>query len=387
MKIVADQNMLMVDHFFGEFGRISYVPGRDLCPADIVDADILLVRSVTQVNQALLENSSVSFVGSATIGTDHIDRDYLAQRGIAFAYAPGCNADAVVQYDLSVISRLQANWLHSTVGIVGCGNVGGRLYRALTKLGVSCNAYDPFLGPDSGFNLVDFDSLLNSDIICVHTPLTQSGPYPTEHLFNRQVLAQIDPASLLLNAGRGAVIDNAALLELLESGSGLRVALDVWEDEPCVSVPLMDRVAMATPHIAGYSVEGKVRGTEMLADAFKALSSSKANTDTELGIEKDIDSLEEKSKSAPALTPVTAETVSELILASYDVAEDDLRMRNALANSSDIGQTFDRLRKQYPERHEFGCYQLSASGLTGGTAAARAELKEQALKLGFIYSA
>ncbi|UVW34050.1 4-phosphoerythronate dehydrogenase [SAR92 clade bacterium H455] len=363
MKIVADQNMLMVDQFFGEFGTITYVPGRSLCAADIAGADILLVRSVTQVNKALLEGSSVSFVGSATIGTDHIDQDYLAQNGIAFAYAPGCNADAVVQYDLSVLSRLQANWLRSTVGIVGCGNVGGRLYRALTNLGVSCTVYDPFLSADSGFNLADFDTVLGSDVICVHTPLTTIGPHPTEHLFNAEVLARIDSGSLLINAGRGAVIDNAALLQLLESGSPLRVALDVWEEEPGISLPLMERVALATPHIAGYSVEGKARGTEMLAEAFKRLNHGDVNT------------LADQPKSVSRLA---AETLSELLLASYDVADDDLRMREALNNSSDVALTFDLLRKQYPERHEFSCYAFSGSAGEG-----QPELKAQALKLGF----
>ena len=363
MKIVADQNMLMVDQFFGEFGTISYVAGRTICAADIADADILLVRSVTQVNQALLEGSSVSFVGSATIGTDHIDQDYLAQQGIAFAYAPGCNADAVVQYDLSVLSRLQPNWQQSTVGIVGCGNVGGRLYKALTNLGVSCRVYDPFLSPDSGFNLVGFDTVLDSDIICVHTPLTISGPHPTRHLFNAEVLARINPGSLLINAGRGAVINNAALLQLLESGSPLRVALDVWEGEPTVSLALMKKVSLATPHIAGYSVEGKARGTEMLAEAFNRLTDA------------DADRLAEQPQTVAKLA---AGTLSELILASYDVAEDDIRMREALNASSDTALTFDLLRKQYPERHEFSCYALSSNA-----EGAQPELRAQALKLGF----
>ncbi|MDB4352587.1 4-phosphoerythronate dehydrogenase [Porticoccaceae bacterium] len=363
MKIVADQNMLMVEQCFGAFGTISYVPGRSICAADIADADMLLVRSVTQVNKALLEGSSISFVGSATIGTDHIDQEYLAQSGIEFAYAPGCNADAVVQYDLSVLSRLQPNWQQCTVGIVGCGNVGGRLYRALSNLGVSCNVYDPFLNADSGFNLTDFDTVLASDIICVHTPLTTSGPHPTKHLFNAEVLARIDPDSLLINAGRGAVVDNTALLELLESGSPLRVALDVWEGEPRVSLPLMRKVSLATPHIAGYSVEGKARGTEMLAQAFKRLIDVEPYT------------LAEQPKTVAKLR---AETLSELILESYDVSQDDLRMRQAMAASSDIALTFDLLRKQYPERHEFSCYKFSSD-----TEATQPELKAQALKLGF----
>ena len=229
---------------------------------------MLLVRSVTRVDRTLLEGSAVAFVGSATIGTDHVDQAYLAEQGIRFAHAPGCNANAVVQYDLSVLSNLQPDWQSCTVGIVGCGNVGGRVYRTLKSLGVNCRVYDPFLSAEQIPDLVDFQSVLAADIICVHTPLTTEGPFPTEHLFNAEVLAGLGENTLLINAGRGAVIDNGALLEHLKSGSKLRVALDVWEPEPNINPGLLEQVLLATPHIAGYSREGKIRGTEMLAEDY-----------------------------------------------------------------------------------------------------------------------
>jgi erythronate-4-phosphate dehydrogenase len=340
----------MVDGFFGHLGEIEYIHGRQISPADVADADLLLVRSVTRVDRALLEGSSVAFVGSATIGTDHVDQNYLAEQGIRFAHAPGCNANAVVQYDLSVLSNLQPDWLNCSVGIVGCGNVGGRLYGALKSLGVTCRVYDPFLNADQNPDLVDFETLLKTDIICVHTPLTIDGPFPTKHLFDAEVLASLGENTLLINAGRGAVIDNLALLNLLESGSRLRVALDVWEPEPNINCNLLERVLLATPHIAGYSLEGKVRGTEMLAEDYSKWR------------EEPIAKLTDTTECQGVAGIVQGENLSKIILEAYDVVDDDLRMRTAIAdavghpegNRDDrVAEAFDRLRKEYPQRHEF----------------------------------
>jgi erythronate-4-phosphate dehydrogenase len=347
LKIVADQNMLMVAELFGQLGTIEYLPGRQISAADVADADILLVRSVTRVDKALLEGSSVSFVGSATIGTDHVDQAYLSEQSIRFAHAPGCNANAVVQYDLSVLSHLQADWQNRTLGIVGCGNVGGRVYRALKSLGVECRVYDPFLTTEQNPDLTDFKSVLAADIICVHTPLTVDGPFPTKHLFNADILASLSEDTLLINAGRGAVIDNTALLNLLESGSKLRVALDVWEPEPNINCQLLERVLLASPHIAGYSREGKIRGTEMLAEDYFQWSSGVT------------------SRSAKAVDAdtglVQGENLSAFILASYNVADDDRRMREAIANrSGSVAEVFDRLRKDYPQRREFSYFRIDS---------------------------
>jgi erythronate-4-phosphate dehydrogenase len=347
LKIVADQNMLMVAELFGQLGTIEYLPGRQISAADVADADILLVRSVTRVDKALLEGSSVSFVGSATIGTDHVDQAYLSEQGIRFAHAPGCNANAVVQYDLSVLSHLQADWQNRTLGIVGCGNVGGRVYRALKSLGVECRVYDPFLTTEQNPDLADFKSVLAADIICVHTPLTVDGPFPTKHLFNADILASLSEDTLLINAGRGAVIDNTALLNLLESGSKLRVALDVWEPEPNINCQLLERVLLASPHIAGYSREGKIRGTEMLAEDYFQWSSG-------------VTSRSAKAVDADAGL-VQGENLSAFILASYNVADDDRRMREAIANrSGSVAEVFDRLRKDYPQRREFSYFRIDS---------------------------
>ena len=352
MKIVADQNMPLVEELFGRFGKAELLPGRDISAADLADADVLLVRSVTQVNEHLLAGSTVKFVGSATIGTDHIDCDYLSEKAISFAHAPGCNARAVVQYDLSVFCRLQPDWRTKEIGIIGCGNVGGRLYLTLKALGVSCRVYDPFLTQEKVADLVDFADVLETEIICLHTPYTTDGPYPTHHLFDRQALEKLKPGTLLLNAGRGAVIDNAALLDLLEKGADISVALDVWEGEPDLNLQLMNKVNLATPHIAGYSREGKEGGTRMVFEAFC------------------------RWRNAPGFAPLQfpfeqkellrADTVNQAIIESYDVSRDDQCMREAMESlkrqgiesAQTVAQVFDRLRRDYPQRREFSHFKV-----------------------------
>jgi erythronate-4-phosphate dehydrogenase len=351
LKIVADQNMPLAEDLFSPYGEVRLMPGRDICAADIRDADALLVRSVTQINRQLLDGSSVKFVGSATIGTDHIDQEYLASAGIQFAHAPGCNAESVVQYDLSVMCRLVPDWRQKTVGIVGCGNVGGRLYQRLCDLGVRCKVYDPFLSSVDIPDIGNFDRILDCDIICLHTPITVDGAFPTKHLFDRHVLAKLRPDSLLINAGRGAVIDNKALLEAFQAGYRGKVALDVWETEPRVDTELMSYVALATPHIAGYSQEGKRNGTEMVYRAFMAYLAQQPTS--ELG------------RSETSHGALQVHSLNEAILGSYDVALDDQRMRaelytaQASGNLEAVAEGFDRLRRDYPVRRECSYYSVS----------------------------
>ena len=348
-RLVADQNMPLVEALFSHFFDVSLVPGREINSHSIEGAEVLLVRSVTAVNQQLLEGSSVRFVGSATAGTDHVDLDYLAEVGIQFAYAPACNAHAVVQYVLSVLCNLKPDWQQCRVGIVGCGNVGGTLYRQLCDLGVQSLVYDPFLDNSSVADLASFEQVLECDIISIHTPLTTDGPYPTQHLFNRQVLQQIKPTSLLINAGRGAVVDNLALVDLLAGQGQLQVALDVWETEPQINRELLDLVAMATPHIAGYSYEGKARGTLMLFESLVQLYPLDRSLLTDW---------QDSQVSQPLAVPNA--DLNSLLLACYQVRQDDQRLREAIQNAgSDISTAFDQLRKHYPQRREYSHYLVS----------------------------
>ncbi len=358
MKIVADENIADVEAIFAPYGELMTLPGRSMTKEQLADADVLLVRSVTNVNEQLLSGSNVRFVGTATIGVDHLDQHYLRQAGIHYASAPGCNAEGVVQYVLSVFAALLPDWRAKTVGIIGCGNVGGRLYRRLTGLGVKCRCYDPFLSHDQIADLTDLESTLQSDVICLHTPLTRSGPHPTYHLFNEARLRALNPGTLLLNAGRGAVIDNRALLSLIDL-LALRVVLDVWENEPAIDLALLNRVELATPHIAGYSDDGKLRGSLMIRDAL----------DQWLGRKRQATALNSQS------IITQAESLEDALLTSYDVREDDARMRQAMGGVVvDVAQAFDALRKNYPQRLEFSHFRIEPCSGGELSSALQAEL-------------
>jgi len=324
------------------------------------------VRSVTTVNKQLLEGSSVQFVGSATIGTDHIDRQYLQQKGIHFAHAPGCNAEAVVQYMFSAFCTLEPQWRDKTVGIIGCGNVGGRLFHRLSALGVSCEVYDPFLSDAECDSLTGLETALSVDIVCLHTPLTREGQFPTHHMINKEVLEQsLRPGALLINASRGGVIDNLALLAHLKSGADLKVALDVWEGEPEINLDLLRQVKIATPHIAGYSLEGRLRGTQMVRDGMcrsLGLAVDDSLSTLTVGL-----SAGGEGRVADSLMIEKGQGLDQAILASYQVAEDDKQMRRALGEESgkkgvETGLLFDGLRKHYAQRREFSYYSVSGPG-------------------------
>ncbi len=353
MKIVADQNIPLARELFGKFGDIQCLAGREINTSDIVDADILLVRSVTNVNQKLLEGSNVKFVGSCTIGVDHLDIDYLDRQKIQWANAPGCNANAVVQYVLSAMAKAKPDWMKKTIGIIGCGNIGGRLHQRLKKLGVSCLCYDPLLTAEDNENLVSFEEILQADIITCHTPLTKTGPFPTYHLLDSEALNQLKSDVLLINSGRGAAIDNEALLNELEKRP-LSVVLDVWENEPIVNKALIKHIALGTPHIAGYSIEGREQGTFMIyqalcqylempidSDVVNILTNDKANVDNSINeaIENNNINMDER--------------FNRLLLSCYPIEEDDQRLRQV--------DNFDGLRKNYISRREYNHFILPKS--------------------------
>lgn len=358
LTIVADENIPGLDEYFGDLGTLHKVPGRHLSREQLQGADILLVRSVTVVNQALLEGSSVKFVGTATIGTDHLDINYLETQGICWTNAPGCNANSVVDYVLSVISRFpdvlkQLIDGKAILGIVGLGNVGSRLLERFQALSVECLAYDPLINPKSYSELSSFEEVMSSDVICFHTPLTAEGLYPTYHMLGKQQFNRLKPNSLLVNAGRGGAFDNQALKQFirarsLQGNSKVKIALDVWEGEPNIDSELMECVDIATPHIAGYSLDGKMAGTQQIYDAFcKYFQWNNTH------------SISEKQVFELQLTKTQSvvDGLIEAIQAVYDVAEDDRLMRKSVL-TGEVASTFDQLRKNYRERREFSCYHI-----------------------------
>jgi len=336
--ILADENIPLVQTAFSSFGKVHTINGRNLNNADLTQVNILLVRSVTQVNAKLLANSPVNFVGTATIGFDHIDLDYLKQHNIGFANAPGSNATAAAEYVVSALlvlaERQDFKLREKTVGIIGCGNVGSRVLQKLTALGMQCLVHDPL---KAGY--VDLDTVLTADIITLHIPLEKDGDYPTYHLVDNQFLAKLKKSAILINTSRGMVINEAALSRALLSRPDLTVVLDVWKNEPNINRLLLQQVALATPHIAGYSLDGKIRGAEMLYAQI-------------------CDYLQYVPDWQPQIPPppVNQLTFSDTIdddvaihtavMVCYDIRRDDSALRQMTTN-------FDSLRKNYPIRREF----------------------------------
>lgn len=360
MKIVADENIPDLEAFFGQTARILRVPGRSLSAADVRDADALLVRSVTRVDERLLAGSRVGFVGTATIGTDHLDIDWLEREGIAWSSAPGCNAPAVVDYVLGVIALAALEddrpMTDYSVGIVGAGNVGGRLRDRLSALGMSVQVNDPprqAREPEGGFT--SLDRVLGQDVVCLHAPLTHAGDYPSFHLLDDNRLSRLEGNQILISAGRGAVVDNQALLRRLRRKSPPRVALDVWENEPAIDLELSRSVWLGTPHIAGYSLEGRLRGTAMVAEAFERhfnIARSAALADV---------LPQTCSLTLPAAAPGDPRgTLANAILTAYDPSRDSRALADVMTRAEgERAKGFDRLRRDYPVRREFASHTVS----------------------------
>ncbi|HAG03208.1 MAG TPA: 4-phosphoerythronate dehydrogenase, partial [Leclercia adecarboxylata] len=277
MKILVDENMPYARELFSRLGEVKAVPGRPIPVAELDDADALMVRSVTKVNEALLSGKAVKFVGTATAGTDHVDDAWLKQAGIGFSAAPGCNAIAVVEYVFSSLLMLAErdgfSLADRTVGIVGVGNVGSRLQKRLEALGIRTLLCDPpraDRGDEGDFHSLD-ELVAECDVLTFHTPLFKDGPYKSLHLADEALISRLKPGTILINACRGPVVDNAALLKRLDAGQALSVVLDVWEPEPDLNVDLLNKVDIGTAHMAGYSLEGNERGTTQVFEAYSAL--------------------------------------------------------------------------------------------------------------------
>lgn len=349
MLIVADENIPLLDEFFAGFGEIRRLPGRAIDAAAVRNADALLVRSVTPVSRELLAQSKVGFVGTCTIGTDHLDIEHFGAAGITWASAPGCNARGVVDYVLGSILALAEQQgvdpASRSYGVVGAGQVGSRLVAVLRGLGWRVRVCDPPRQAAEGGDYVSLAQILDDcDVISLHTPLDQQ----TRHLIDRSVLARLRTGSWLINASRGAVVDNPALLEVLRERADLQVVLDVWEGEPLVNVELAALCRLATPHIAGYSLDGKLRGTAQIYQAFCAWQQVQPAVELQALLPRQL--LREISLD-PA-TPV-ALALPLLCRAVYDPRRDDADFRRSLRAAPEQRRAaFDQLRKAYPLRRE-----------------------------------
>jgi erythronate-4-phosphate dehydrogenase len=267
----------------------------------------------------------------------------------------------------AALCHLDINWLPVKFGIIGCGNVGGLLYKRLKAQGVDVRCYDPNLTLEQNPDLASLDEVLACDIISMHTPLVTTGPHPSFHLLGRKELMQLKSGAVLINCGRGAVINNQALLDVLTERDDLNVVLDVWEPEPDISLELLDKVLLGSPHIAGYSYDGKLNGTEMIYQALcRHLGQTSASSLGELvpPLSNNELHVDENILKAGDVFQI----VKSLIKQVYDIAADDARLRaqaaQAIAGNVIFGESFDGLRKNYPKRREFHNYQVHVDNVS-----------------------
>lgn len=334
LKIILESHIPYVGDTLHSLGRVLRLPPDRINPQAVADADALIVRTRTRCDASLLASSNVRFVATATIGTDHIDIPWCASRGITVVSAPGCNAPAVAQYVWSVILRLRPQYQSLTIGIVGLGNVGSIVADWARRLGMRVLVSDPPRARKEGSEA--YTSLQHiaaeADIITFHTPLIKDGPDRTLHLADASFFASLRRKPLIINAARGPVVHTQALVDAIGKGLVADAAVDCWEGEPAISTQLLSLAAVATPHIAGYSVEGKQRATVACVSALYRFAGRPIPTDLPIPAE------------SPSKGLVGPDFASR-ILASYNPFTDTDALR------LDPG-AFEQLRNTYPLRHE-----------------------------------
>lgn len=368
MNIVCASSLAMGREVFSTLGRVRVLPEREIDRAAIQDADALVVRSKVRVDAALLEGSRVSFVATATAGTDHVDLAYLEERGIAWASAPGCNANSVAEYIVTALFALAAR--HGgvlegrTVAVVGVGHVGRRVADFARALGLRVVMNDPpraMTEPGGGFLPLE-EILPRADIVTLHVPLEAGGPFPTRGMVDCRFLSMVKPGCTFINASRGEVVDEDALLLAMDQGVVSRSVLDVFATEPRLRVDVARRADLVTPHIAGYSWEGRVKGTLMCYDAacrfFERVPEWRPGGDH---------GAPRGHLDADAAGRTAEDVLSELCRRACPIESDDRALRAGLVEDDiERGRHFQKLRMQYPERYEFPAWNVRLRGADPG---------------------
>ena len=355
MKVVADDKIPFLKGVLEPFADVQYLPGKEITKKDIADADALIVRTRTKCNESLLSGTKVKFIATATIGFDHIDTKWCENNGIAWTNAPGCNSGSVYQYIASVMVSLAAkhnfNLFDRSLGVIGVGNVGKKIVKLGEWLGMRVMLNDPPRERnESTCGFISLDGIIREcDIITCHVPLNLDGKDKTYHLINDKILSRLNKGTILINSSRGEVVDNKSLLNALTNRSRLSGAvLDVWENEPDINIDLLAKLDFATPHIAGYSADGKINGTTMsihaLSRYFGLPLQNWEPTDLPLP--------ENHTFTVDCLKKSIQEVLSEVILHTYKVDEDDARLRKSV-------ETFEKQRGNYPLRREFHAFTLN----------------------------
>lgn len=357
IKIVADNKIPFLKGVFEPFADIEYYPGTEITNDKIIDADALITRTRTKCNESLLNNSSVKLITTATIGYDHIDVEYCYKKGIKWLNAPGCNSTSVMQYISSALYYLAKkdnfNLSDKTIGIIGVGNVGSKVCKAAEIYGMKVLMNDPPRGReerDSDF--VDISEIQeNADIITFHVPLNKDGQDKTFHLGSDDFFSKLKKKPIIINSSRGEVIDTTALKNALRNGLINNVVLDVWENEPVIDLELLEMVDIATPHIAGYSADGKANGTAVCVNA--------VNKFFDLGICADwypenIPNAENRTELKLECDGKSEQRVfEEAVLLIYNIKKDDAKLRLS-------PHTFEKQRGDYPIRREYANYTIQS---------------------------
>ena len=349
MKIVADRAIPFAQHFFSPLGDVRLVDGTEIDAATVRDADALIVRTVTRVDERLLHDSRIAFVGSTTSGIEHVDTDYLQQHNIRFASAAGCNARSVAEYVLSGLFALAVQHgcepVDRQVGIIGYGHVGRHLDGLLQACGICTLVNDPLLQARTGDSrFCELDEVLQADVISLHVPLSKAGSHPTYHLVDDDFLSRLKQDVILINTSRGAVVDEDALCRFKVRHNDAHIVLDVWDKEPALNTELLRLTSIHTPHIAGYSADARLLGTRMV---YTALQKAR---NVELPV------LPRAGSGDIALDGFGSDTeaVQRAVLSAYDVRADSASLLRILElGEEEHALFFHGLRNNYPARREF----------------------------------
>ncbi|QSH40130.1 4-phosphoerythronate dehydrogenase PdxB [Lentisphaerota bacterium ZTH] len=347
MKIIADDKIPFLRGVLENYAEVIYLPGAKVAPEIVKDADAMITRTRTQCNSTLLQGSKVKFIATATIGFDHIDTKWVEANGISWTNAPGCNSSSVAQYITSALLNLavkhKIGLKGKTLGIAGVGNVGSKVAEVGKALGMRVLLNDPPRAEQEGTeNFVSLNRIISeSDFVTMHVPLEKAGSYPTFHLANSDLFNAMKSTAFYINTSRGPVCDNHALKTALQTGQIAGAVLDVWENEPALDQELLNLVDYSTPHIAGYSYDGKANGTAMsvnaLAGFFKLPLKNWYPNDIPVPKNTDIAIPDEGSFEEKILKAVNL---------SYDIRQDSDRLRRS-------PETFEKQRGDYPLRREF----------------------------------
>ena len=354
MKIVADNKIPFLKAVLEPFAEVIYAPGKEISAAMVKDADALIVRTRTKCDANLLEGSKIKFIATATIGLDHIDVDYCATKGIEWTNAPGCNSGSVMQYIAAVLAHLSNkygfDYTEKTIGIVGVGNVGSKVARLASLLGMKVLLNDPPRERKEGKG--EFISLneiqQRADIITFHVPLNNKGSDKTHHLFDENFLGKLKPGTIIINSSRGEVVSTSVLKNALKQNKIKAAVLDVWENEPGIDQELLEIVDIGTPHIAGYSADGKARGTAMSIQSLSRFFNLNLNN----WYPENIPFPQNKNFEIDCHGLTNHQVLNKAILSTYDVKRDDLKLRNS-------AKTFEQQRGDYPLRREFHAFNIN----------------------------